>query len=107
MSPLAITRISALLLVALFALSSISRAGLRDADSSKVYGRIQFVDSFPDVKVRVVTSLPTLKVQLVHAFPKEPGMWQIVKSFPDFRVQLVTSGEDWTIQYVTAFPGVR
>ena len=38
-------------------------------DVAKIYGKIQFVNSFPDFKVQVVTSFPDLKVQEVTAFP--------------------------------------
>lgn len=72
----------------------------------KVYGKIQFVDSFPDYKVQVVTSFPDLKVQRVDSFPDAPGKWQIVDSFPDFKIQIVDSFPDFKIQYVDAFPGL-
>ena len=35
-----------------------------NADASKVFGKIQVVDSFPDYKVRIVNSFPSLKVQV-------------------------------------------
>lgn len=70
-----------------------------------LYGKIQYVTSFPDVKVQVVTSFPDIKVQLVSSFPDSAGKWQIVDSFPDYKVQLVDSFPDFKIQYVTSFPG--
>jgi len=70
-----------------------------------LYGKIQFVDSFPDVKVQVVTSFPDLKVQKVSSFADGPGKWQIVDSFPDYKVQVVDSFPDFKIQYVDSFPG--
>ncbi len=48
----------------------------------KLYGRIQFVTSFPDLKVKVVDSFPDLKVKRVTSFPDACGKWQIVESFP-------------------------
>ena len=63
-------------------------------DVSKIYGKIQIVDSFPDYKVEVVDSFPDLKVQKVDSFADGPGEWQMVDSFPDF-----------TIKYVDSFPG--
>lgn len=74
---------------------------------SRVYGKIQFVDSFPDYRVQVVHSFPDLKVQKVTSFPSGPGKWQIVNSFPDFKIKLVDSMPDFTIQYVSSFPGVN
>ena len=71
----------------------------------KLYGKVQFVTSFPDVKVQVVNSFPDLKVQMVNAFPDKCGQWQIVTSFPDVKVQIVESFPDVKIQYVNSFPG--
>ncbi len=45
---------------------------------ARVFGKIQFVSSFPDYKVQVVTSFPDLKVRKVTSFPDAPGKWQIV-----------------------------
>ena len=74
-------------------------------DVRKIYGKIQFVTSFPDYKVQVVDSFPDLKVQKVESFPNKPGKWQIVDSFPDYKIQLVNSFPDFKIKYVTSFPG--
>ena len=62
----------------------------------ELYGRIQFVKAFPDVKVQVVKAFPDIRVQRVKAFPDKPGKWQIVDSFPD-----------WKVQIVDAFPGCK
>ena len=70
-----------------------------------LYGKIQFVNSFPDVKVQIVNSFPDIKVQQVQSFPDKPGKWQIVNSFPDYKVQIVNSFPDYKIQYVNSFPG--
>ena len=74
-------------------------------DVKKIYGKIQFVSSFPDYKVQVVDSFPDLKVQKVQSFPNKPGKWQIVNSFPDYKIQIVKSFPDFKIKYVTSFPG--
>ena len=74
-------------------------------DVSKIYGKIQFVQSFPDYKVQVVDSFPDLRVQVVSSFPDKPGKWQIVNSFPDFKIQIVDSFPDFKIKYVSSFPG--
>ena len=76
-------------------------------DVSKIYGKIQFVDSFPDYKVKVVNSFPNLKVKKVSSFPNQPGKWKIVTSSPDYKIKLVDSFPDFTIRYVSSFPGVR
>ncbi len=74
-------------------------------DLGRIYGRIQFVNSFPDFKVQVVNSFPDLKVQMVDSFPDKSGLWQKVDSFPDYKVQIVDSFPDFTIQWVKSFPG--
>lgn len=71
----------------------------------KLYGKIQVVESFPDIKVQVVESFPDLKVQEVSSFPDDCGEWQFVESFPDLKVQFVESFPDIKIQYVSSFPG--
>ncbi|XDD50716.1 hypothetical protein AB3N59_02630 [Leptospira sp. WS92.C1] len=74
-------------------------------NGKKLFGKIQIVTSFPDVKVQEVTSFPDLKVQKVSSFADSCGKWEIVNSFPDTKVQFVTSFPDIKIQYVTSFPG--
>eukprot|EP00831_Metopus_contortus_P064952 TRINITY_DN5807_c0_g1_i4.p1 TRINITY_DN5807_c0_g1~~TRINITY_DN5807_c0_g1_i4.p1 ORF type:complete len:150 (-),score=36.18 TRINITY_DN5807_c0_g1_i4:1-450(-) len=75
--------------------------GLGDVYKRQVYGRIQYVDSFPDYKVEVVTAFPDLNVEIVTAFADSPGKWEIVDSFPDFKIEIVSSFPDFKIQYVT------
>ena len=58
-----------------------------------LYGKVQVVDAFPDIKVQVVDAFPDLKVQVVDAFP-------------DFKIQFVDAFPDIKIQYVDAFPGL-
>lgn len=97
---------------ALLALT-LGTAGAADIDKAsctfkgkKLYGKIQVVESFPDVKVQVVTSFPDVKVERVNSFPDKCGKWQMVTSFPDTKVQFVTSFPDVKVQYVTSFPGL-
>lgn len=75
-------------------------------NGKKLFGKIQKVDAFPDVKVQVVTAFPDVKVQQVKAFPDKCGKWQMVDAFPDTKVQFVTAFPDVKIQYVDAFPGM-
>jgi hypothetical protein len=72
----------------------------------KLYGKIQFVTSFPDIKIQVVEAFPDLKVKIVDSFPDECGKWQIVNSFPDLKVQIVESFPDIKIKFVESFPGL-
>ena len=69
-------------------------------------GKIQFVDSFPDIKVEVVDSFADLEVKIVESFPDQCGEWQIVDSFPDIKVQIVNSFGDIKIKFVESFPGI-
>jgi hypothetical protein len=81
--------------------------GSRKPDVSKIYGRIQFVEHFPDYRVKVVTHFPDLRVQKVNHFPNRPGRWQIVNHFPDYKIRIVDHFPDFTIQWVDHFPGPR
>ncbi len=72
----------------------------------KLWGKVQFVTSFPDFKIQYVESFPDIKVKFVTSFPDECGLWQKTESFPDFKVQVVTSFPDIKIKIVDSFPGV-
>lgn len=72
----------------------------------KLWGKIQFVNSFPDIKIQYVESFPDLKVKFVNSFPDKCGLWQTVESFPDIKVQVVNSFPDIKIKVVESFPGV-
>lgn len=69
-------------------------------------GKVEIVDSFPDIKVEIVDSFPDLRVEMVSSFPDDCGQWQIVGSFGDFKVQYVDSFPDIKIQLVDSFPGL-
>lgn len=71
-----------------------------------LWGDVQVVDSFPDLKVSIVDSFPDLDVELVDSFPDSCGQWRYVDSFPDFKIQFVNSFPDLKIRLVTAFPGL-
>lgn len=71
-----------------------------------LYGKIKFVESFPDITVKVVDSFPDLEVKIVNSFPDKCGLWQIVDSFPDLKVKIVESFPDLKIKFVESFPGI-
>jgi hypothetical protein len=80
------------------------RAGeKKKSDPAAIYGRIQFVQSFPDYKVKAVTSFPDLKVKIVKSHPG-PREWQIVDSSPDFKIKLVTEFPDFTVEFEDGIP---
>jgi len=72
-----------------------------------LYGKVQVVTAFPDLRVQVVDAFPDLRVQVVTAFPDRCGKWAFVEAFPDLRVQFVDAFPDLRIEYVRAFPGLR
>lgn len=72
-----------------------------------LYGKVQFVTSFPDIKIQYVNSFPDIKVKYVNSFPDDCGEWQVVESFPDFKVQVVESFPDLKVQIVESFPGMN
>ena len=75
-------------------------------DLCLIYGRIQFVDSFPDCEVEIVSSFEDMRVQVVDSFADDVAKWEIVDSFPNYKIQIVDSFPDFTIRYVDSFPGV-
>jgi hypothetical protein len=72
----------------------------------KLWGKVKFVTSFPDIKIQYVESFPDIKVKFVTSFPDKCGLWQTTESFPDFKVQIVTSFPDIKVKVVESFPGV-
>ena len=72
----------------------------------KLWGKVKFVTSFPDIKIQYVESFPDIKVKYVTSFPDKCGLWQVTESFPDFKVQIVTSFPDIKVKLVESFPGV-
>lgn len=71
----------------------------------KLYGKIQVVDSWPDIKVQIVESFPDLKVKVVENWPDDCGEWQFVDSWPDLKIQFVEHFADIKIKFVESFPG--
>ncbi len=99
-----------LLVFSSFSMNEIPGAGKIDCkscklDDLKLFGKVQFVESFPDIKVQFVESFPDLKVKFVESFPDECGEWQVVNSFPDIKIQIVNSFPDLKIKAVENFPG--
>lgn len=74
-------------------------------EKCKLFGKIQIVTSFGDVKVEIVDDFPDIKVKKVTSFPDDPGEWEMVEHFPDFKVEVVDAFADYKIQYVDSFPG--
>lgn len=70
-----------------------------------LFGKIQVVDAFPDVKVQRVDAFGDIKVKWVDAFADSPGEWQRVDAFGDYKVQFVDAFGDYRIEEVDAFPG--
>ena len=77
----------------------------KDGKTFPLHGKVQIVNSFPDLKVQIVDAFPDLKVQIVNSFPDKTGKVQIVNSFPDVKVQLVNSFPDIKVKIVDSFPG--
>ncbi len=104
--------IAALAIASLCAWAVLARAGSRTVapdctfEGHRLYGKIQIVEAFPDVKVRVVDGFPDLKVKMVEAFPDHCGEWKLVTAFPDTKVKFVDGFPDVKIRMVEAFPGV-
>jgi hypothetical protein len=73
----------------------------------KLFGKVQVVSSFPDLKVQIVEAFPDLNVEVVEASPGKCGQWKMTNTFPELKVQFVTSFPDLKIKYVKSFPGIN
>ncbi len=73
----------------------------------KLYGKVKFVEHFPDIKIQYVEHFPNLKVKFVEHFPDKCGKWQEVEHFPDFTVKIVDHFPDIKVQKVEHFPGIE
>ena len=89
------------------AIEHFKKTGNCEYNGIKLYGKVQIVTSFPDIKIEYVESFPDIKVKFVTSFPDDCGEWQIVESFPDFKVQVVESFPDIKVKIVDSFPGMN
>jgi len=71
-----------------------------DGQTTRPYGRIQFVSSFPDYRVRIVELNGDYRVRIIHSTAYHEGLWEIVNRFADYRIQLVETGEDFTVEFI-------
>ena len=74
-------------------------------EKCKLFGKIQFVTSSPDVRVEIVDAFADIRVEKVSAFADSAGKWEIVEHFPDFKVEIVSAFADYKVEYVESFPG--
>ena len=79
----------------------------KDGKTFPLYGKVQIVSSFPDIKVQIVDSFPDADIQIVDSFPDTCCKVKIVSSFPDVKVQIVDSFPDIKVRLVNSFPGVK
>jgi hypothetical protein len=78
----------------------------KDGKTFNLYGDIQIVESYPDLRVQIVNSYPDMKIQIVSSYPTECGLVKIVDSYPILRVQIVDSNPDLKVQIVDHYPGI-
>ncbi len=79
----------------------------KDGKTFPLYGKVQIVNAFPDIKVQIVSSFEDIDVKIVNSFPDDCGKVQIVNAFPDVKVQIVNSFPDIKVKIVDAFPGIK
>ena len=70
----------------------------------KLYGKIQFVKNFGDIRVEIVDNFGDLKVEVVKYYATSCGKWEIVSQFPDLKVEIVKNFGDIKIEFVKYFP---
>ena len=56
--------VASLLLISPLCVSAAS-----SVDVSRIYGKIQFVDSYPDYKIQIVDSYPDFTIEYVESWP--------------------------------------
>lgn len=83
------------------------QSGECEWDGIKLYGKVEFVDHFPDIKIEYVEHFPDIKVKMVDHFADECGEWEKVDHFPDFKVQVVEHFPDLKVELVDYFPGMN
>jgi hypothetical protein len=92
------------------ATGAIARVNINAARCSvkgiRLYGKVQIVDVFPDLKIQAVNSSPDLRVRIVENNPEQCGEWQIVQAFPNYKVKFVEAFPDLKVQFVNSFPGI-
>lgn len=76
-------------------------------NNKKLYGKVQFVTSHPDLKIQYVDANADIDVQMVTSSPNSCGKWQEVKSSPDLKVQIVNSFPDLKVRLVKSNPGMK
>lgn len=75
-------------------------------NNKPLFGRVQMVEAFPDLKIKIVDAFPDLRVVRVRGLATRCGEWEIVDHQGDLRVQVVDAFEDLKVQYVDFFPGM-
>lgn len=75
-------------------------------EGKPLYGRVKFVESLQDIKVKVVITSPDLRVKMVTNPTNRCGEWEIVEFLPDLKVQFVDTLPDLEIKFVEDNPGV-
>ncbi len=79
----------------------------KDGKTFNLYGKVQIVEHFPDIKVQIVDVFEDLDVKIVEHFPDQCGKWMLVEHFPDVKVQIVEHFPDIKVKIVDVFPGVK
>lgn len=77
----------------------------KDGKTIPLHGKVQIVESFPDIKVQIVDAFADVDIKIVSSFPDDCGEIQLVESFPDVKVQIVESFPDIKVRIVDSFPG--
>ena len=77
----------------------------KNGKTYKLYGKLKFVDSFPDLKVQIVSSFPDIKIKFVDTWADSCGKFIATDNWPDIKVQVVTSFPDLKVSIVESWPG--
>ncbi len=72
----------------------------------KLYGKVEIVENFGDIKVEFVDNFGDIKVEFVENFADDCGEWEIVENFGDFTIEIVENFGDIKVEKVENFPGL-
>ncbi len=84
-------------------------ASKNKAAAARCFGRIQFVNSGEDFRVKIIAvGIADLDVKLTPGVANKPGEWKIVDSAADYRVKIISDGvPDFTIRFTNSIPGLN
>ena len=77
----------------------------KNGKTYKLYGKIQFVENWGDIKIQIVENCPDMKIKFVDNWADGCGKFQVVDNWPELKVQIVNNWGDIKVKIVENWPG--